>query len=146
MIQMFFCMTWQEHRPHLFGKLCTANTASYHPSSTRLMGTRGLNKVVSVSSCPSGPHFFAQIILMPRLVLLHWNSANKDDPWVGTLCTEPNYLVYLRHLYVTLQWKLLLLIKFRSLQQFCIHPVMLKTVADREAWNIWELCNYGKTG
>lgn len=38
MIQMgMVCLAWQEQRPYLFGNLCKANTASYHPSSARVM-------------------------------------------------------------------------------------------------------------
>lgn len=89
--------------------------------------TQSLNKVKDCYVCEQLAFWprFAQIILMPRLFLPHWNPANKADPCVETLARDqnsPNYLVYLEHLRVALQWKLLFLINFRSLLQCCIHP------------------------
>lgn len=82
------CMTWQEQRPYLFGNLCVANTASYHPSSTRLMRTLCLNRVKDCYVCelPAGLlALVAQIILMRRLFLQLWKAANKADPCLETL-------------------------------------------------------------
>ncbi len=81
------CMTWQEQRPYLFGNLCMANTATYHPSSTRLMRAQCLNKVKDCYVCAVAGLLavFAQIILMQHLFLQHWKRANKADPCFETL-------------------------------------------------------------
>lgn len=141
------CMTCQEQRPYLFGNLCKANTASYHPSSTGVMRTQSLYKVKDCYvMCEQLAlwYGFAQIILMPHLFLQHWNLANKADPCVETLAREQNDLVYLEHLCVTLHWKLFFLSLTSSLtavlqpSRIIAFQWGLKLQWDRAAWNMWD--------
>lgn len=125
MIQMAVCMAWQEQRPYLLGNLCAANTASYHPSSTRLMRELKAwikSKIVMPVSCsPSGwvcSNYFNATLSYATLKLSKQRWSLCLDTCVGP--RFPNYLVYLEHLHVMLQWKLLFLINVRTALQRCI--------------------------
>lgn len=79
--------------------------------------------VMAVSSWPSGrvcANYFNAMFTFAEL-----KPSRQSWSLCWDTCTGPkipNYLVYLEHSCVTLQWKVLFLINFRSLLQCCIHP------------------------